>query len=104
MSAGTVSVQDGGLLIDNGYCYAAVTVSTGGTLAGSGTAGAVILDGHLAPGNSPGTLMSSQLQLDPGCNLDFDLGGNRGNDLLVVTGSNGLMLNEIGRASCRERV
>ena len=93
MTAGAVSVQDGGLLIDNGYCYAAVTVATGGTLAGSGTAGAVILDGHLAPGNSPGTLTSSQLQLDPGCNLDFDLGGTKGNDLLVVTGGNGLALN-----------
>jgi len=93
MTAGTVSVQDGGTLIDNGSLYtAAMTVSTGGTLSGSGTAGAVTLDGHLAPGNSPGKLTLSRLQLDPGCDLDFDLGGTSGNDLLVISTSNGLTL------------
>lgn len=89
-----VSVQDGGLLIDNGSLYGTqMTVSTGGTLSGSGSVNnPVTLDGHLAPGGSPGTLTLSRLQTDPGCNLDFELGGASGNDLLVVSFSNGLTL------------
>ena len=93
MKVDTLSIRAGGEMIDNGSCYpSTMTVLSGGTLTGSGTAGAVTLDGHLAPGDSPGALTLSLLQLDPGCNLDFQLGGALGNDLLVVSNSNGLTL------------
>lgn len=54
---GTVNITGGRLSVNGSIANAAVNVSTGGTLGGSGIVGPTsITDGILAPGNSPGTL------------------------------------------------
>ncbi|SFN24619.1 autotransporter outer membrane beta-barrel domain-containing protein [Variovorax sp. OV329] len=96
-ATGTTTVNSGGTLSSSGtgVVGGAVNVLGGGTLAGSGTVlGAVSIasGGHLAPGNSPGTLTLGSLALVPGSQMDFELGqagvpGGPLNDLVNVTGN-----------------
>ena len=59
---GTTTVDAGTLVVDGSIASSLLTsVNSGGTLAGSGTTGAVTINsgGILSPGNSPGTLTSA---------------------------------------------
>ncbi len=47
---------DGGSLVNNGNIASTVTVGTGGKLGGTGSVGALTVNGRIAPGNSIGTL------------------------------------------------
>jgi autotransporter-associated beta strand protein len=88
---------DSGTLRINGDQSAAtglVTVANGATLGGSGVIGGAVNvadGGHIAPGNSPGTLTMGSLTLSGGSVLDFELGeagaiGGTYNDLINVNG------------------
>ena len=69
-----------------------VTVSTGGSLGGSGTTGSLLVNGTLTPGNSPGTLNTGSQTWFNGANYNwqiFDATGSAGSgyDLLNIAGS-----------------
>jgi len=71
---GTV-VNEGKLSV-NGSLASPVMVNSGGTLGGTGSLTSVTVnaDGHLSPGNSPGTLhLSGSLTLLAGAAMDFEL-------------------------------
>ncbi|MEO6752572.1 MAG: autotransporter-associated beta strand repeat-containing protein [Chthoniobacteraceae bacterium] len=95
---GATTVTNGILRVNGSLGNTAVTVQTGATLGGSGSiAGAVSvqLGGHIAAGNSPGTLTVGSLNLVAGSNSDFELGvpgvigqaALPGNDLIQVNGN-----------------
>ncbi len=94
---------DEGLMVVNGSLDSAslVTVHDGGTLAGSGKVGSVVVDagGHVAPGNSAGVLtLIGDLTLNYGALLDFDLDTPTTSDQIVATGTlslDGLDLSDI---------
>ena len=97
-STGLTTIANGTLRVD-GSISGAVQVSGGGaltgTLGGTGTiGGAVTIDagGHLAPGDSPGTLRVGSLVLTGGSILDYELGLQSSfaggvNDLTIVDGN-----------------
>ncbi|MGH8157709.1 MAG: autotransporter outer membrane beta-barrel domain-containing protein [Rhodanobacter sp.] len=95
--SGATSVTGGALAVNGtlGDATSTVDVSNGGILAGAGTIGGsvTIADGHLAPGNSPGTLtINGDLSLGAASNLDYELGaasvaGGPLNDLVEVGGN-----------------
>ncbi len=72
----------------NGTASGSVTVSNNATLSGTGTTGATEIQsgGHLAPGNSVGTMTMASLTLDAGSILDFEFNGSA-NDFTSVTGT-----------------
>jgi hypothetical protein len=75
----------GGLLVVNGsIASSAVTVNSGGTLAGSGSVGGLIVNsgGTINPGNSPGTLNING-------DIDWLGGGNYNWQIAGVTGTAG---------------
>ncbi|WP_186766986.1 autotransporter domain-containing protein [Devosia ginsengisoli] len=92
---GHVSVDSGTLLVNGSIANSTMTVGSGATLSGNGTAGDVtVLDGGiLAPGSSPGQLtVAGDLVLSSGSVLNFELGpagvvGGGVNDLTEVTGN-----------------
>ena len=99
---GGTTITAGRLLVSNtsgsGTSSGAVTVTTG-TLGGTGTiAGPVTVNtgGHIAPGESVGTLAVASLTLNTGAILDFELGApgapGTNSDLLNVTATDGLYL------------
>ncbi|MBJ7260156.1 MAG: autotransporter-associated beta strand repeat-containing protein, partial [Chthoniobacterales bacterium] len=55
---GGTTVADGKLVVDGSIAGSTVTVNSGGTLAGSGSVGGIVLNlgGTISPGDSPGTL------------------------------------------------
>ncbi len=74
----------------------AVTVNSGGTLAGTGTLGGAVTvntGGTLDPGASVGTLTVPGLTLGVDALLRFEFNISPANDQVVVTGLNGLTLN-----------
>jgi autotransporter-associated beta strand protein len=93
---GATNVNAGTLRVNGNH--SAVTgltsVASGATLGGSGTIGGAVTvadGGHIAPGNSPGTLNMGTLTLNAGSVLDFELGeanvaGGTLNDLINVNG------------------
>ncbi|MEJ8859955.1 autotransporter-associated beta strand repeat-containing protein [Variovorax robiniae] len=84
-----------GVLAVNGTVGGGAQVNAGATLRGTGTlAGAVTVadGGHLAPGNSPGTLNVGSLALNGASQIDYELGfpgevGGTQNDLTNVAGN-----------------
>jgi len=83
---GLTTVSTGALLV-NGSVAGDVQVDAGATFGGSGTiAGDLnVADGAiLAPGNSPGTLHSGSLTLNPASVLNFEFGVV--SDLMIVAG------------------
>ena len=92
---GATSVNAGTLIVNGNISSSATTVSSGATLGGSGTLGAVTVaaGATLAPGNSPGTLNTATLTLDDASVLSFELNptnetvGSNINDLVSVTGN-----------------
>lgn len=93
---GTTTVTAGKLVVNGNISTSTqATVKTGATLSGTGTVGSLAIEsnGHLAPGNSAGTLSSGTLGLVSGSILDFEFNpldqsvGGGINDLLAVTGN-----------------
>jgi len=98
---GTTNVDAGTLIIDGNQAAAtgAVTVANGATLGGSGIiGGAVTVNGILSPGNSPGILTVSSLDLIAGSTTRMqligagNLAGTAGTDYdkLVISTAGGL--------------
>jgi autotransporter-associated beta strand protein len=82
---GATTIQ-GGKLIVNGSPHAssAVTIEAGGTLAGSGTVGALTVKsgGVISPGDGPGTLTSGSQTWEPGGTYHWEI-----NDATGATGT-----------------
>jgi autotransporter-associated beta strand protein len=73
--SGSTTVNQGELLV-NGSLTSPVTVNSGATIGGAGSLSSVIVNagGHLAPGDSPGTLtLSGSLSLLTGAVMDYEL-------------------------------
>ena len=97
--SGTTTVSGGTLVINGSISTSVTTVESGGTLAGSGTVGAVVVEGGgtLSPGNSPGTLTvdGGSLQLGVGGNLNwqvYDVDGAAGTGYDTVNLTNAATL------------
>ena len=93
---GATNVNAGTLVVNGNISTSSLTtISSGATLGGSGTVGALtVADGAtLAPGNSPGTLNTGTLTLADASILSFELNptdttvGSSINDLISVTGN-----------------
>ena len=90
---GPTTVTSGKLVINGNISTSSLTtVQTGGTLGGSGTVAALIVDsgGTLAPGNSPGILSAGNTSLLDGSTLAIEINGSTvgsGYDQLNVTGT-----------------
>ena len=101
--SGATNVESGKLVINGSISTSTTTVKTTGTLGGSGTVGAVIVQagGTLAPGNSPGNITGISLSLADNANFDIEINksltprndsvtltGNFSNVLAITTGAN----------------
>ncbi|MFR0690795.1 autotransporter outer membrane beta-barrel domain-containing protein [Enterobacterales bacterium AE_CKDN230030158-1A_HGKHYDSX7] len=93
---GATLVNAGTLRVNGSLGATTTTVASGATLGGGGTLGGsvnILAGGHLAPGNSPGTLgIAGDLNLASGAILDYELGqantpGGTLNDLATVGGN-----------------
>ncbi len=100
---GATLVSAGTLVIDGNISTSITTVNGTGTLGGSGTVGAVIIQagGTLAPGNSPGNITGATLSLADNANFNIEIDkslspindsitliGNFSNALAITTGAN----------------
>jgi autotransporter-associated beta strand protein len=89
---GATTIDAGKLVINGSISTSTTTVNSAGTLAGSGTVGAVTVKngGFIAPGNSPGTLNTGNITLEAGSSLGIEIDGatvGTQYDRLNVTGS-----------------
>ncbi|MGJ8650330.1 MAG: beta strand repeat-containing protein [Opitutaceae bacterium] len=89
---GTTGIIAGTLIVDGSIASSSlVTVDSGATLGGSGNLGAVVIDGTLAIGNSPGTMTFSSLTLAGTAIYEIDgtagAGVTGGHDFADVTGA-----------------
>lgn len=92
---GATTVNAGLFQVDGVLGNTAVSVASGATLGGVGSIGGPVTiqnGGHIAPGDSPGTMTVASLILNSGSILDFQLGtpgvvGMNVNDLISVTGN-----------------
>lgn len=86
--SGPTDINAGKLVINGSLAQTMVTIADGAALGGAGTLGGlttITMGGHLAPGNSPGTLtFAGGLTLADGSVLDFELGTI--SDRIDVTG------------------
>jgi hypothetical protein len=76
-----------GTLVVNGSLVSPVTVNGSGVLSGTGSLSSVMVNsgGHLAPGNSPGTLtLSGSLTLMSGALMGYELGTPANSDLVLM--------------------
>jgi hypothetical protein len=92
--SGAISnIQNQGTLINNGTINSNVDVKAGGILTGSGTiVGSVLLEGAINPGNSPGTITTSNQTWINGASYGWEIndsegtaGGAVGWDLIDIT-------------------
>ncbi len=91
---GPTMINQGELVVD-GSLVSLVTVSSGGMLGGTGSLSSVTVNagGHLAPGDSPGTLiLSGSLTLMSGAVMDFQLATPTTSDMVLMP-SGSLALN-----------
>jgi autotransporter-associated beta strand protein len=73
---GATTVADGKLVVDGSIDNSTVTVDNGGTLAGSGSVGGIVLNlgGTIRPGNSPGTQpVVGNVVWNAGGNYDWEI-------------------------------
>jgi T5SS/PEP-CTERM-associated repeat protein len=92
---GATTVEAGKLIVNGSIAGSTVTVNNGGTLAGSGTVGGIVLNlgSTLSPGNSPGTLNVAGISVwNAGANYNWQiydtaLGAGTGWDLVNATGT-----------------
>lgn len=94
--SGATNVNAGTLLVNGSIANSSLTtVSSGATLAGSGTIGHlnVLNGGYLAPGNSPGTLNTGTITFANASEINYELNplnniaGSNINDLINVAGN-----------------
>lgn len=74
----------------------AIVVNTSGALGGTGLISGLVTvnsGGHIAPGNSVGTLSVGGLTLSTGAILDFEFNGTPLNDRVVISNASGLAIN-----------
>lgn len=74
----------------------AIVVNTGGAFGGTGLISGLVTvntGGHIAPGNSVGTLTVGGLTLSTGSILDFEFNGTPLNDRVIISNASGLMIN-----------
>ncbi len=89
---GATTIEGGTLVINGTSAESVVTVNAGGTLAGHGEVGDVIVNsGTLSPGHAVGTLTMGDLTLDENAILEFQLSipetvGEGVNDLIAIDG------------------
>jgi autotransporter-associated beta strand protein len=103
---GATTVADGKLVVDGSINNSTVTVNNGGTLAGSGSVGGIVLNvgSTINPGNSPGTMnVLSNAVWIAGANYDWEIhnasgikGSTNGWDWLNVSGSLDLTALSVG--------
>ncbi|MEN0107904.1 MAG: autotransporter domain-containing protein [Pseudomonas sp.] len=89
---GTTQANGGLLTINGDLRNSALTINDGGTVGGTGTAGATIVKqgGRLAPGNSIGTLkINNSLTFEAGSQLDMEIDNTGKSDLIQVSGGTG---------------
>ncbi len=90
-NTGGTTVNSGAIFTVNGTVPGVTTVNLGGLLNGSGITGTVaILDGTIAPGNSPGLLSTGNLTTTGNTTFSMDIAGTTPvtqYDQLSVTGS-----------------
>ena len=92
---GATTVSGGQLIVDGSIAGSTVTVNNGGTLAGSGSVGGIVLNlgSTINPGNSPGTQsVAGNVVWNAGANYNWQLydtalGAGTGWDLVSATGS-----------------
>jgi len=86
---GATNVNAGTLVVNGNISTSSlVSVSSGATLAGSGTVGAASVSGTLAIGNSPGTMNFSSLALGSGSTYLYEMtGGGVAADLGDISGA-----------------
>ena len=90
---GATNVTDGKLVVNGNISTSSLTtVASGATLGGSGTVGAAIINGTLAPATSPGTLaFTNTLSLNGATVMEIDgtagAGVTNGHDFVNLTGS-----------------
>ena len=89
--SGLTTVNNGTLLVNGSQPQSPVSVSSIGTLGGSGTVGNITANGNIAPGNSPGILTSSNVVFTSTGDFFVELTGptaGTGYDQLNVRGTN----------------
>jgi hypothetical protein len=92
---GATTVADGKLVVDGSIDNSTVTVDNGGTLAGSGSVGGIVLNlgSTISPGKSPGTLsVAGNVTWNAGGNYNWQiydtaLAAGTGWDLVNATGT-----------------
>jgi autotransporter-associated beta strand protein len=90
---GPTLVNSGILIVNGSQPQSRVTVSTIGTLGGTGTVGTILCNGTLSPGASPGILTSSNLTFSATGDYLVELTGTTpgsGHDQVNVRGTNNL--------------
>ena len=83
----------GKLLMNGSSPQVPVIVDSGATFGGSGTVGTILANGAISPGNSPGSLTSSNVTFTASGSLNLDIYGNTAGtdyDQLNVRGTNTL--------------
>jgi autotransporter-associated beta strand protein len=94
---GATNVSEGKLIVNGSIASTSVVVAADATLGGSGTMGAATLSGAgmVGPGNSPGILTTSTVDVTGGLDFSFEFTGSTpvfnnatgsGNDVLRLTG------------------
>jgi fibronectin-binding autotransporter adhesin len=78
----------GGTLALSGTLGGPVTVGSSATLTGTGTTGNLIVEGRVAPGNSPGTFnVNGNLTFAAGSTYGVELGATGATDAIAVSGT-----------------
>ncbi|MCW5548414.1 MAG: PEP-CTERM sorting domain-containing protein [Opitutaceae bacterium] len=92
--SGTTTIESGRLVVNTSLASSTLTVGSEGTLAGTGTVGALsIADGAtIAPGTSPGTLNAGSTTFGAGGNYEWEINAAEGSagtnwDVLNITGT-----------------
>lgn len=83
-----ITTVDSGILNINGSVIGNAIVNTGAILSGNATVlGNITNSGTLAPGNSIGTINTTNLVLNPSSILEIEIASNNTNDLIAATGT-----------------
>ncbi len=85
---GDTTVTGGVLRVNGSIASSDLTVTSGGTLQGTGTVGNTLMAGVVSPGNSVGTLtVNGDLSLASGSTYLYEIDADQNGDLVVVSGT-----------------
>ena len=76
--SGATNINAGTLVLSGTNTSSAITIASGATLAGSGTGGAVTVNGIISPGTSPGILTVGDLTLNSGGSYTWEIANATG--------------------------